>query len=536
MFISRPESSNGRIQRLNVATKRTAKTRYGRSFQKKPARSSVLELSDISFPRVAQPRRAADPAFCCFHALPLSARSREGIPTKPAQPVSSVPRMLAVVALLASGFCLRATVALRPLKWIDGLTLPDDAYLSLTIARNVGRGLGPHYGTSYTNGFQPLWVFLTAPLYAWRPLDLEGNVHAALLILAGCDTLLAALVCLQVWRWTRNSQAPAVVAAAWAMNPYSVRTSLCGLEASLSAMLAVLVLLLLDRERDNTREFDRRRLLVLGIALGFAILARIDNGFLALTVALFLVPWHTRPLSRALRGGLARILPVAAAAAAVTLPWLVYSYHYTGDLYPISGRAVRLVALGDRVVKGGALEGYRGVLLGEAWAWFFQSHAFLLNLIAGLLLVLVLFFRSDLTSLGPVLKRTAPSLLWGALLFFVYPLHILAHWFFPRYQYPILIPLLLVVGSLFAFLASRPRLGRFETALTAAVVVGSLVFHPRDTRSLRCSSRSGRTLKATVRSASGSWRIPRARRSGAHRRAPSGISLLIFSSSTWMAS
>lgn len=384
--------------------------------------------------------------------------------------------MLAVVALLASGFCLRAAVALRPLKWIDGLTLPDDAYLSLTIARNVGRGLGPLYGTSYTNGFQPLWIVLTAPLYAWRPLDLEGNVHAALVLLAGCDTLLAALVCLLVWRWTRNPLAAAVVAAAWAVNPYSVRTSLCGLEASLSAALAALVLLLLDRERD-AREPNRRRLFVLGIALGFAILARIDNGFLALTVALFLVPRHARPLSRALRSGLARILPVAAAAAAVTVPWLVYSYRYTGDLYPISGRAVRLVALGDRVVKGGSLEGFRWTLLGEAWTWFFQDNGLLLDLVAGLLLVVILFLRTDLTSLGPVLNRAAPALLWGALLFFVYPLHVLAHWFFPRYQYPILIPLLLVLGLLYGFIASRPRLERFATPLAASLVVGSLAFH-----------------------------------------------------------
>jgi hypothetical protein len=384
--------------------------------------------------------------------------------------------MRAVVALLTSGFCLRVFVALRPLKWIDGLTLPDDAYLSLTIARSVGRGLGPLYGTSYTNGFQPLWVFLTAPLYAWRPFDLEGNVHAALVVLAGCDTLFAALVCLLVSRWTRSPLAASVAAAAWAVNPYSVRTSLCGLEASLSAALAALVLLLLDRERD-ARELDRRRLFVLGIALGLAILARIDNGFLALTVALFLVPWHAKPLSQALRSALARILPVAAAAAAVTAPWLAYSYAYTGDLYPISGRAVRLVALGDRVVKGGTLEGYRGTLLGEAWAWFLQDNAFLLCLVAGLLLVVVLFFRSDLTSLAPALRRAAPALLWGTLLFFVYPLHVLAHWFFPRYQYPILVPLLLVLGLLVGFVTSRPRLERIAMPLAATLAVGSLAFH-----------------------------------------------------------
>ncbi|MEK7250053.1 MAG: hypothetical protein AAB209_06475, partial [Bacteroidota bacterium] len=68
-----------------------------------------------------------------------------------------------VWALLAINVCIRCIVAARPLEYLDGLTIPDDAYLSLTIARNIAKGLGPLYGFEYTNGFQPLYVFLMVP-------------------------------------------------------------------------------------------------------------------------------------------------------------------------------------------------------------------------------------------------------------------------------------------------------------------------------------------------------------------------------------
>ena len=358
---------------------------------------------------------------------------------------------------------------------IDGLLLPDDAYLSLTVARSIGRGLGPLYGSSYTNGFQPLWVFLMAPLYAWHPSDLDGNVHAALVALAACDAFLAAIVCALVWRWTRNPFASLVVAAAWAVNPYSVRTSLCGLEASLSAALAAFVLLLLDRER-IARAPDRRRLLVLGIAIGFAILARIDNGILALTVAVFLVPWRTKPWSRALRDGLARIFSVAAPATAVTLPWLIYSSLYTGELY--RSAVGRCRSARSRTVSSGRRESRRLSriasprcrelpLLRQRLSPRFDRR---------LLLVIILFARSDLMELGPALSRAAPALLWSAILFIVYPLHVLASWHFSRYQYPILVTLLLALGLLFDFVARR-RFERLAAVLATTVVAGTLAFH-----------------------------------------------------------
>ena len=101
------------------------------------------------------------------------------------QAPTSSPRGLSLVtsALLAGGLALRVAIALRPLARLDGLTIPDDAYLCLTIARSFGRGLGPYYTDAFTNGFQPLYVLLMAPFYALFPGHDDLAVHVALLLL-----------------------------------------------------------------------------------------------------------------------------------------------------------------------------------------------------------------------------------------------------------------------------------------------------------------------------------------------------------------
>jgi len=64
-----------------------------------------------------------------------------------------------LLAVVVAGCLLaRLWMASRPIEQIDGLTIPDDTYLSLTVARNLAAGKGPLYGEGFTNGFQPLWV------------------------------------------------------------------------------------------------------------------------------------------------------------------------------------------------------------------------------------------------------------------------------------------------------------------------------------------------------------------------------------------
>src|SRR5206468_10306755 len=123
---------------------------------------------------------------------------------------------------------LRLVVWLRPLRELDDLVLPDDAYLSLHLARSIGHGLGPLYGLAPTNGFQPLLVFLMAPVFAFTPHDLATPVRVALLLLIAADAL-AMLLTLRLARRLGCSWGAVTLAGSmWALSAYAMRNALNG--------------------------------------------------------------------------------------------------------------------------------------------------------------------------------------------------------------------------------------------------------------------------------------------------------------------
>src|SRR5262249_7066684 len=147
---------------------------------------------------------------------------------------ASVPgerRLLA--ALLLANLALRLGLQLRPLAFIDDLAIPDDAYLSLTIARNIARGLGPLYGLAPTNRFQRLFVFLMVPVFALVPNDPGIPIHAALALLALFDTAALFLLFRLTSRLSTSRAAPFLVALAWLVHPYAILASLDALETSI---------------------------------------------------------------------------------------------------------------------------------------------------------------------------------------------------------------------------------------------------------------------------------------------------------------
>ena len=188
--------------------------------------------------------------------------------------------LLLLIGLLGINFSLRLMAALRPLKFIDGIMIPDDAYLSLTLARNIAHGLGPLYGTEFTNGFQPLYVFLAAPFYwIWRSNPV-APVHAALIMLAVFDTLALWLLYRLVGLLTRSRLVPPLVGAAWIFNPYVIRTSLNGMETIIAFALILAVFLFFYRYFwFNPEKHRSRHDLILGLLLGLAVFARIDSVF-----------------------------------------------------------------------------------------------------------------------------------------------------------------------------------------------------------------------------------------------------------------
>jgi len=69
--------------------------------------------------------------------------------------------LVALIAVCALSF------AFRPGPSVLDRLVVDDAYYCFTVSRNIARGAGVTIdGSTLTNGFQPLFVFLTVPLFA----------------------------------------------------------------------------------------------------------------------------------------------------------------------------------------------------------------------------------------------------------------------------------------------------------------------------------------------------------------------------------
>jgi hypothetical protein len=349
---------------------------------------------------------------------------------------------LTILALLAINVIIRSIVAARPIEYLDGLTIPDDAYLSLTIARNIAKGLGPLYGFEHTNGFQPLYVFLMVPAFLIFPLDPFPPMRIALFLLIAFDTVTLYLLYRYVSSFTKSFSTPILIAAAWICNPYFIGTSLNGLETSISAFFIVATFYYVRTkfsappQRASTQHF-----FFLGLILGCSILARIDNGLLALAV-MAVVFWQEkfRPVTQHLR----LFCFTCVGIGLLVMPWLLYSNHYTGDFYPISGKAVRFlsqVSAEDLTIRGL----YAPMVVSAAKALLKRNWVQLLLITAtGLAL-----FSPRPTSRISIRDSLQPLILpfvYSALLVVAYVFYIFGPWYFERYFYPAGIGLLLVLA------------------------------------------------------------------------------------------
>jgi hypothetical protein len=383
-------------------------------------------------------------------------------------------------ALVAVNLFLRLFVALRSLEHIDGYAIPDDAYLALTLARSIANGLGPFYSLGFTNGFQPLYVFLMAPIYWLFPNDPFLPIHASLILLAIFDTLALLVLLALIRRFTESPVTSVIAALAWIFNPYVMRTSANGLETTIAFFFLALAYYYYHRlEIHKTENASASRLFVFGVVLGLAVLARIDSAIFALVMTAAMVYSHlgSRATPRKIFG---EMLMIAVGLAFAYLPWVVYSLHYTGDIIPISGAAVRYIStwsinhdywspawyLNEIYWAGGTIVKYNIVLLALTAA---------LGLLAG-----ALWRRKALEELTGRIKPHLPLVISAAALFAAYAFYIFGNWYFKRYLFPVVLPLMIVFALMIDYFLSRP--GRsIRTAVAGIVsitVIGSCIAHP----------------------------------------------------------
>ncbi|MDP9362824.1 MAG: hypothetical protein M3Q10_01115, partial [Chloroflexota bacterium] len=209
--------------------------------------------------------------------------------------------------------CGGAALLAAGLFWLVRGALIDDAYITLSYARNLATRL--HWGLIATEpanaATSPLNVLLLGGATAL--LRLGGGIYPV----AGLGIVFVGSAVAMAWAWGKVAAAlrlpllaPALGLALVLLNPLVLSST--GLEVLL--IPTVLVGMLAAATRGHALAF--------GVLAGLAVLTRLD-------LVLFVVPL-------ALAGaGVRRRLPVAVgAAAAVSLPWFAWSWWYFGSAIP----------------------------------------------------------------------------------------------------------------------------------------------------------------------------------------------------------
>ncbi len=358
--------------------------------------------------------------------------------------IHSAPAMRRILfLLLLINFSLRLAVALYPLDHIDEVTIPDDAYLSLTVARNIASGNGATYGGEYTSGIQPLYVLLMAPVFYFSPDQYDLPVHAALIILSLFDTLAVMLLFLLIAQYSTYPITPILASLAWIVNPLTINIALNGLETAIAGFFILLILTLYKKYVLDKPDRQPIYLFLFGAVCGLGILARIDTVLLVGVLGATMV-WSNR---RDVKLSIKPLLIIGAGIAVTYGPWVIYSYVHSGDLYPVSGKAVRFLGLERSSMSSSFfLWTMRTTLIGIVEV---INNNKILLLVAGVLVfpatLLTSSFYRTLKETMPVVSR---AYFVAGTLYQLHLVFVVAFWFVERTIHPVAI-ISIAAGSAF---------------------------------------------------------------------------------------
>jgi hypothetical protein len=253
----------------------------------------------------------------------------------------------------------------QPEPWLRG-PLSDDAYYYLTVARNIGRGLGSTLHGEAVTGYQPL--FMSVALGAGWLSDWDINRTPRNLVTL-CFLLQNVVGLMLVVAVARQSAEPGlrnavsfVAAILWLCHSFLQRFSLLGLETSL-ALVAWLVCFLVLVRFERLVKPTLGAAFLTGSVLGLAFLARNDLVVLPAAFGIVYLLARTRSDSP---GGSTRAIGTLAVMAIgfimVASPWLLFNLVKTGHWVPQSGLAEGL-GEGLRLPRTSMLNAAPGALI-----------------------------------------------------------------------------------------------------------------------------------------------------------------------------
>lgn len=312
---------------------------------------------------------------------------------------------------------IRTAIFLQDFSYLDRIFLPDDTYYTLSISRNIAGGFFPSAdGVTLTSGFQPLIAFVVAPFFLLGFSDDQAAL--ASIALSGIFGAFACGLFAKLIFTSVNSSLPAFLGGVIvATSPLIIRNDMNGLETSLSMFLCLCAILLYI---EYIKTPTIHNACILGIIIGFMILARVDSTILAAFIGLMIV----------VRLNVRQVIMVGLIAALVVAPWWGYCIFHFGSPIPESGAAVRQLieaSGGDRMPMEMASNLAASILL-DGIHISNVSYKESLIILSVLLSILIIFSRNDRALDGLLLL-----ILCGIVVSLFYILYLPAFWFFPRY-------------------------------------------------------------------------------------------------------
>lgn len=386
-------------------------------------------------------------------------------------------RMNIVFGISVAGALLfHLIIAWQPLTRLEGFPLLysngpliDDSYIFFTMSRDLVdwfSGCNPSFKLS--SGFQPLIALFYCPFFHFFGEHKELPIHLALslnAVLGFC----ANIVLYSLLRTIASRVIVTFLVSVWIWSPYVMNQSVNGMETTLALLLSLCAVSYYWKINHFSPVTTRGAWLFLGFIIGVGFWARVDLCLLGVALVLDQAWLAFRGNRHSSSSRVFNMLCCSVTALLVASPWIVFTIITTGNLMPISGRAVNNITniFFKYFFKRSSIDFLDSLFLMFS---YFKAEFFAFQPLSGLyslyyypywqwfivLLGVVGFLFSVQDRHIRLLLR--PLWIFQAMIFLFYILIIGGFWHLNRYFYPMYTLMLFLHAATFYYLESKFKL------------------------------------------------------------------------------
>ncbi len=250
---------------------------------------------------------------------------------------------------VTGAFLLHLVIAWQPLERLEFYPLLysngpllDDSYIFFSMSKDLADWFSGFSSSSpLTSGFQPLVALLFLPLFELFWDQKETAIHLALSL----NALLGFCANILLYRLLRKVFSRLIATfllSVWIWSPYVMNQTINGMETTLASLFIFLILNYYF-QFNRTDPSSSRSWIILGVLLGIGFWARVDMGLLGVALVLDQL-WLTVINSQPATGlRIKNICVCSISALCLASPWIIFTVIRTGNILPVSGRAVYLI-------------------------------------------------------------------------------------------------------------------------------------------------------------------------------------------------